>query len=377
MRTRLGRGHPLRAPLPRALRDRARHAERREMVLLRLRDEDGLVGLGEAVPLSLRGGALVAQVVEELEGLARGSVLASAVEMGNVGEAARLPPSLELSAPARCAALTALLDLGERRSGRAPRRATRSPATRPWSRASRPRSPPTPLRWARGRVHDLQAEARRRRGRRRRCGPCARRSGPRRRSGSTPTRPGTWRPRKRSSPRSSRSGSSSPSSRWRRWSGRPSWPRRPRSRSPATRASRRREDALRAARTGAFRLTGIKLSKVGGLGPGARDRRGTCPPTSPARSTARSGSPPAAQVAPTSCARCPGRRAASVAHGLATQRLFASTDRLGRVRAARRHAPPARRPRPRRRDRRGRARRPTASSLMRRFGHTGVHKAPR
>jgi L-alanine-DL-glutamate epimerase-like enolase superfamily enzyme len=29
--------------------------EQREMVLLRLRDEDGLVGLGEAVPLSLRG----------------------------------------------------------------------------------------------------------------------------------------------------------------------------------------------------------------------------------------------------------------------------------------------------------------------------------
>ena len=30
--------------------------ERREMVLLRLRSEDGLTGLGEAVPLSLRGG---------------------------------------------------------------------------------------------------------------------------------------------------------------------------------------------------------------------------------------------------------------------------------------------------------------------------------
>jgi L-alanine-DL-glutamate epimerase-like enolase superfamily enzyme len=30
---------------------------RREMVLLRLRDAEGLVGLGEAVPLSLRGGA--------------------------------------------------------------------------------------------------------------------------------------------------------------------------------------------------------------------------------------------------------------------------------------------------------------------------------
>jgi muconate cycloisomerase len=90
---------------------------RREMVLLRLRDEDGLVGLGEAVPLALRGGASIDQVVEELEGLVRGSVLASAVEMGNVGEAARLPPSLELAAPTRCAALTALLDLGEKRHG--------------------------------------------------------------------------------------------------------------------------------------------------------------------------------------------------------------------------------------------------------------------
>jgi o-succinylbenzoate synthase len=91
--------------------------DRREMVLLRVRDEDGLTGLGEAVPLSLRGGASIEQVVEELEGLVWGSVLASAVEMGNVGEAARLPPSLALSSPARCAALTALLDLGERLHG--------------------------------------------------------------------------------------------------------------------------------------------------------------------------------------------------------------------------------------------------------------------
>ncbi len=89
----------------------------RQMVLLRLRDRDGVVGLGEAVPLALRGGATIEQVVEELEGLDRGSVLAAAVEAGNVGEAARLPPRLELSAPARCAALTALLDLGERRVG--------------------------------------------------------------------------------------------------------------------------------------------------------------------------------------------------------------------------------------------------------------------
>ena len=33
--------------------------DRREMVLLRLRTDEGLVGLGEAVPLSLRGGATI------------------------------------------------------------------------------------------------------------------------------------------------------------------------------------------------------------------------------------------------------------------------------------------------------------------------------
>jgi L-alanine-DL-glutamate epimerase-like enolase superfamily enzyme len=43
--------------------------DRREMVLLRLRSGDGLTGLGEAVPLSMRGGIGLAQVVEELEGL--------------------------------------------------------------------------------------------------------------------------------------------------------------------------------------------------------------------------------------------------------------------------------------------------------------------
>ena len=40
------------------------------MVLLRVRDEDGVVGLGEAVPLALRGGVSLAEVVRELEGLA-------------------------------------------------------------------------------------------------------------------------------------------------------------------------------------------------------------------------------------------------------------------------------------------------------------------
>src|SRR5436853_202989 len=37
------------------------------MVLLRVRDEDGVVGLGEAVPLALRGGVGLREVVRELE----------------------------------------------------------------------------------------------------------------------------------------------------------------------------------------------------------------------------------------------------------------------------------------------------------------------
>jgi muconate cycloisomerase len=81
--------------------------DRREMVLLRLRSDDGLVGLGEAVPLSLRGGATIARVVAELEGLAR----RDEVDEESLGSAA-----LALSAPARCAALTALLDLRGRRA---------------------------------------------------------------------------------------------------------------------------------------------------------------------------------------------------------------------------------------------------------------------
>ena len=59
---------PYALPFARAVRDGARQrSTQREMVLLRLRAEDGLVGLGEAVPLSLRGGATLSEVVEELE----------------------------------------------------------------------------------------------------------------------------------------------------------------------------------------------------------------------------------------------------------------------------------------------------------------------
>jgi o-succinylbenzoate synthase len=77
--------------------------ERREMALLRLYDEDGLVGLGEAVPLSLRGGVTLVEVVKELGRLG---------ERGSLDETA----VAALSPPARCAALTALLDLRGRRA---------------------------------------------------------------------------------------------------------------------------------------------------------------------------------------------------------------------------------------------------------------------
>ncbi|HEV2858857.1 MAG TPA: mandelate racemase/muconate lactonizing enzyme family protein [Solirubrobacterales bacterium] len=73
--------------------------ERREMVLLRVRDADGVVGLGEAVPLSLRGGVGLSEVVRELEAWAERQV------------DERLP------APAACAVATARMDLLGRRSG--------------------------------------------------------------------------------------------------------------------------------------------------------------------------------------------------------------------------------------------------------------------
>ncbi len=81
--------------------------DQREMVLLRLRSDDGLVGLGEAVPLSMRGGTGLAQVVEELNQLDQRTSLDEATLRGD---------ALGLSPPSRCAAFTALLDLRGRRA---------------------------------------------------------------------------------------------------------------------------------------------------------------------------------------------------------------------------------------------------------------------
>lgn len=93
--------------------------ERREMALLRLRSAEGLIGLGEAVPLSLRGGAGLAQVVAELTDFGESGALdrrvaAWTADRESDPEGMRIEGDRSLSPPARCALLTALLDLSER-----------------------------------------------------------------------------------------------------------------------------------------------------------------------------------------------------------------------------------------------------------------------
>ncbi|HET7443657.1 MAG TPA: mandelate racemase/muconate lactonizing enzyme family protein [Solirubrobacterales bacterium] len=97
----------------------------REMVLLRVRDEEGRIGLGEAVPLSLRGGVTIERVVEDLRRLGDGEVLDRALarldeEDGFDPEGDRFDGDEELSLPARCAVQTALMDLVERRQADPP-----------------------------------------------------------------------------------------------------------------------------------------------------------------------------------------------------------------------------------------------------------------
>lgn len=92
--------------------------EQREMVLLRLRDEHGLVGLGEAVPMSLRGGATLVDVVRELEALD---------DLPSLDESAFGEAPGGFSAPARCAVSIALLDLRGRRAAGLARPGTSPP----------------------------------------------------------------------------------------------------------------------------------------------------------------------------------------------------------------------------------------------------------
>jgi L-alanine-DL-glutamate epimerase-like enolase superfamily enzyme len=90
----------------------------REMVLLRIRDEDGVEGLGEAVPLSLRGGVTVETVVRELEEVGMSPSIADTLA-GRSAIEGDIPREMTdgLSMPALCALTTALLDLREKREG--------------------------------------------------------------------------------------------------------------------------------------------------------------------------------------------------------------------------------------------------------------------
>ncbi len=93
---------------------------RREMVLLRVRDADGVVGLGEAVPLSLRGGLSLTEVVRELEAWGEAQTGDECTErqarderaepQAADGEAER-QEGAGLSPPALCAVTTARMDL--------------------------------------------------------------------------------------------------------------------------------------------------------------------------------------------------------------------------------------------------------------------------
>lgn len=78
--------------------------DRREMVLLRVREADGREGLGEAVPLALRGGAELETVVNEMRAWAAEPVFPGPQE------------DFGFSAPALCAIRTAALDLEARRA---------------------------------------------------------------------------------------------------------------------------------------------------------------------------------------------------------------------------------------------------------------------
>ena len=297
------------------------------MVLLRLRSDDGLVGLGEAVPLSMRGGAAWRRSSLSWRRSASGT------------HSTRRPCGampLTLSAPARCAALTALLDLRGRRA--AGRRRPPPPSEPVECNATLVAGEPAAVaaeaaRWAADgfatfklKLGAATTSAR--------CEPYARPSGRGAGSGSTPTPPGTWRRRSRCWPSSSRSRSSSPSNPWRPWR------KRPRLRLDLDPDRRRREHREpRATRNGRSRwapatLAGIKLSKVGGP-EAAIEIAEVLPSFVSSALDGPVGIAAAAQVAQTLDASAPASRARPRPRPRHPAPLLLD-DRLGRVRGTRR-----------------------------------------
>lgn len=96
---------PYALPFRKTYRTATGQIDRREMILVRVTTEDEITGLGEAVPLSLRGGVALVEVVSDLRDWAGRARLGL--------ESAALP----VTAPARCAVETALGDIAARRAG--------------------------------------------------------------------------------------------------------------------------------------------------------------------------------------------------------------------------------------------------------------------
>lgn len=133
-----GEAIPVRLPFAETYRTARGALEGREIVLLRLEDEEGRIGWGEGVPLTLRGGAGTSEVVAALEqwlSMRVGRELswpgssATAPPTGGKGSETAIPdagfePAFpdatakvfgRFPAPARCAMLVALADLEARR----------------------------------------------------------------------------------------------------------------------------------------------------------------------------------------------------------------------------------------------------------------------
>ena len=98
--------------------------ERREMVLVRVRSDDGTVGLGEAVPLTLRGGASLEKVWRQLRrasgrltGTDLGALIGDDPLAGVIGVVVAQLPGRRYAPPAKAALEMALFDLAAKLAG--------------------------------------------------------------------------------------------------------------------------------------------------------------------------------------------------------------------------------------------------------------------
>jgi o-succinylbenzoate synthase len=110
----------------------------REMILLRLRSDQGHVGLGEAVPLALRGGATIERVerslrraVRRMTGLDIGGIDGPEPLAGAVDAVIHVVAGRRLPQPAKAAVEMALFDLAGRVSGQPLWRLLRGEAAEP------------------------------------------------------------------------------------------------------------------------------------------------------------------------------------------------------------------------------------------------------